>query len=172
MKFMMLLCGSLLFAGVAQAAQVETPVNAITADGIGQQIGVIVFSDSPSGLVMDVDVTGLTPGGHGMHIHEVGDCGPGMADGKPVAGLAAKGHFDPGKTGTHKGPAGEGHKGDLPLLNADDKGAAKAKLTAPHLTLEDVKGRAVIIHAGGDNYADAPSPLGGGGARIACGVIR
>ena len=37
--------------------------------------------------------------------------------------------------------------------------------------MEDVSGRALMIHEGGDNYADEPKPLGGGGARIACGVI-
>ena len=50
--------------------------------------------------------------------------------------------------------------------------AAKPLVTAPHLTVADVKGRSVIIHAGGDNYSDQPAPLGGGGARIACGVAR
>jgi Cu-Zn family superoxide dismutase len=43
---------------------------------------------------------------------------------------------------------------------------------APNLKLADVKGRAIMIHAGGDNYSDQPAPLGGGGARIACGVIK
>ncbi len=28
-----------------------------------------------------------------------------------------------------------------------------------------------MIHAGGDNYSDTPEKLGGGGARVACGVI-
>lgn len=167
-----LLCGALLTAGLAHAANIQTPVNKINENGVGEQIGVITFSDGPQGLIMEVDVMGLTPGGHGMHIHEVGDCGPGMADGKPVAGLAAKGHFDPDKTAAHKGPEADGHKGDLPLLTADDKGVAKTQLTAPNLKLSDVQGRAVIIHAGGDNYADTPSPLGGGGARFACGVIK
>ncbi|MFZ2076615.1 MAG: superoxide dismutase family protein, partial [Xanthobacteraceae bacterium] len=44
--------------------------------------------------------------------------------------------------------------------------------TAPHLTVAAVKGHAIMIHAGGDNYSDQPAPLGGGGARIACGVTR
>jgi Cu-Zn family superoxide dismutase len=42
----------------------------------------------------------------------------------------------------------------------------------PHLTVADVKGRSIMIHGGGDNYSDQPAPLGGGGARIACGVVR
>ena len=48
----------------------------------------------------------------------------------------------------------------------------KGKLHAPNLAVKDLKGRSVIIHAGGDNYSDQPAPLGGGGARIACGVIK
>jgi hypothetical protein len=45
-------------------------------------------------------------------------------------------------------------------------------VTVPHLTLADVKGRSIMIHVGGDNYSDQPAPLGGGGARIACGVVK
>jgi len=45
-------------------------------------------------------------------------------------------------------------------------------LVVPHLTVADVKGRSIMIHAGGDNYSDQPAPLGGGGARIACGVAK
>jgi Cu-Zn family superoxide dismutase len=44
-------------------------------------------------------------------------------------------------------------------------------VTATRLTLKEVRGRSIMIHEGGDNYSDQPKPLGGGGARIACGVI-
>ena len=67
---------------------------------------------------------------------------------------------------------GEGHKGDVPVLTVDGKGRARKVVIAPHLTVADVKSRSIMIHAGGDNYSDQPSPLGGGGARIACGVIK
>ena len=63
--------------------------------------------------------------------------------------------------------------GDLPVLTVGADGTAKEELTAPHIKdLGAVRGRALMIHAGGDNYADEPKPLGGGGARIACGVVR
>ena len=62
--------------------------------------------------------------------------------------------------------------GDLPILNVDSAGNAKVNLLAPRLSLADVEGLAVIVHAGGDNYSDTPKPLGGGGDRIACGVIK
>jgi Cu-Zn family superoxide dismutase len=42
---------------------------------------------------------------------------------------------------------------------------------APRLSTDDLKGRAIVIHSGGDNYSDTPRPLGGGGARVACGVV-
>ena len=59
---------------------------------------------------------GLTPGEHGFHLHEKDSCGPGEKDGKPAAGIAAGGHYDPAATKAHKGPGGGGHKGDLPKL--------------------------------------------------------
>lgn len=52
------------------------------------------------------------------------------------------------------------------------EGEASQPVLAPRLKLADVKGHALMVHAGGDNHADHPAPLGGGGARIACGVIQ
>jgi Cu-Zn family superoxide dismutase len=89
-----------------------------------------------------------------------------------AAGLAAGGHFDPHGTGLHKGPeSADGHEGDLPALNVAADGTANMAVTAPHVKLANVKGRSLMIHAGGDNYADEPAPLGGSGARMACGMI-
>jgi len=64
-----------------------------------------------------------------------------------------------------------GHLGDLPALKVAADGTAKVTVVAPRLKLADVQGRAIMVHAGGDNYSDSPKPLGGGGDRIACGVI-
>ena len=76
-------------------------------------------------------------------------------------------------TGRHRGPHGEGHLGDLPYLSVDANGTDHDTLFAPRLTeVSRLKGHSVVIHAGGDNYSDKPEPLGGGGRRIACGVIR
>jgi Cu-Zn family superoxide dismutase len=108
-------------------------------------------------------------------VHEKGDCGAGMKGGKPVAGLAAGGHYDPAKTGKHLGPSGDGHLGDLPAIyvEIDEDGFKPVThtLVAPRLKIADVLGKALIIHADGDNYRDTPLPLGGGGARVACGVV-
>jgi len=58
------------------------------------------------------------------------------------------------------------------VLTVDAHGRATKPIVAPHLTIADVKGHSFMIHAGGDNYSDQPAPLGGGGARIACGIAR
>ena len=87
------------------------------------------------------------------------------------SGLAAGGHFDPAKAGRHEGPKGQGHLGDLPILVVDKSGIAKKSVTVPRLSVADLWGRAIVIHAGGDNYADQPKALGGGGARVACATI-
>jgi Cu-Zn family superoxide dismutase len=155
----------------ASAANTVT-LHAIDANGVGKAIGTITLTDSDKGLVLQTNLSGLAPGQHGFHVHENADCGAKEKDGKPVAGLAAGGHYDPGKTGKHEGPAGAGHLGDLPTLIVDAQGHAKGSLVAPRLKLADVKGRSLMIHAGGDNYSDNPKPLGGGGARVACGIIK
>jgi Cu-Zn family superoxide dismutase len=158
-------------AGAVRADNVT--VNAISASGVGKVLGAIGISDASEGLVIMPDLAELPPGDHGFHIHVNPDCGPGAGpDGQPAAGLAAGGHYDPGTTGKHLGPHGQGHKGDLPALRVDAGGLAMTSVIAPQLKLADVKGRAIMIHAGGDNYSDQPAPLGGGGARIACGVIK
>jgi Cu-Zn family superoxide dismutase len=162
-----------LFAGAAFAAAkpVKVTLNEITPTGVGPAIGTITIKEQKGGLVLDTNLKGLPAGEHGFHLHEKGSCDPGQKDGAAAAGIAAGAHYDPDATKAHKGPGGGGHKGDLPKLDVPASGAVKAKLKVEGLTLADVAGRSLMIHAGGDNYADAPAPLGGGGARIACGVI-
>lgn len=163
----------MLAAGPALAAKITVTMNAIDTAGIGQPIGTIDARDTRQGLALTPKLSGLPTGPHGIHIHQNGDCGPKEQDGKPVAGLAAGGHFDPMTTGKHKGPWDMGgHQGDLPALSVQGDGTASETLVAPHLKVADLKGRAIIIHAGADNYADEPKPLGGGGPRIACGVVK
>lgn len=162
-----------LAAGPALAAKLTITMNAIDTQGVGQPIGTIEARDTPKGLALTPKLSGLVPGPHGIHVHQNGNCGPAEQDGKLVAGLAAGGHFDPHSTGKHRGPwDGGGHQGDLPALSVNGDGSATDMLVAPHLKAADLKGRAIIIHAGADNYADDPKPLGGGGARLACGVVR
>ncbi len=166
-----LLCISLLDMGSALAAETSVNINAINETGVGAAIGTIQFTDSADGLRIRPNLSGLSAGEHGFHVHENADCGAAIKDNVSVAGLAAGGHYDPSKTGQHLGPAGQGHHGDLPALIVNENGHATASLLAPHLTLADIQGHAIIIHAGADNYSDTPKPLGGGGARVACGII-
>ena len=158
----------------AGAATVTATINSIRATGIGKPLGTAPFIDSAQGLLITPNLSGLPPGEHGFHIHEKGDCGSGMNQGKPAAGFAAGGHYDPAHTKKHLGPLGStaGHRGDLPALVVDSRGDATEAVTAPHLTVAEIHGRSIMLHAGGDNYSDTPAPLGGGGARIACGVIK
>jgi Cu-Zn family superoxide dismutase len=175
MKGSLALAGALawMMAGAAQAATAEATVSKIDASGTGAAVGTLHLRDSDQGLVIEPALDGLPPGNHGFHVHARGDCGPGEQNGAKVAGLAAGGHFDPANTGKHRGPeATDGHKGDLPVLVVDAQGKASQPVRAPHLTVEDVQGHAIVIHGGGDNFADEPQPLGGGGPRIACAVVK
>ncbi|MBI5442208.1 MAG: superoxide dismutase family protein [Deltaproteobacteria bacterium] len=154
------------------AAEVVVTMNLVNEQGVGKSIGTITISEGPKGLVFNPKLTDLAPGPHGFHVHQNPDCAAGMKDGKQVPGLAAGGHYDPAATGKHEGHEGKGHLGDLPVLTVGADGSATTAVTAPRLKMSDVKGRSLMIHAGGDNYADQPAPLGGGGVRVACGVIK
>jgi Cu-Zn family superoxide dismutase len=160
----------------AQEEIVEVPVTLISDKGIGNPLGTIMLKDGLSGLNLAVNFANtLSPGPHGFHVHEGSSCDAAEKDGVMVAGLAAGGHYDPAGSGKHLGPSGEGHLGDLPILfvQIDEDGATATKhtLVAPRLKLADVRGHAIVIHANGDNFRDDPKPLGGGGARVACGVV-
>ncbi len=170
-------CAVIALGGDAKAYaatdhQTTSIVYTVSSDGIEDPIGSLSFRDSPRGLVITPNLTGLPPGKHGFHVHEKPDCSPGDKDGNQVAALAAGGHFDPDHTGKHLGPHGPGHRGDMPVLLADNAGRVQRAVTAPRLHLADIQGRALIIHAGGDNESDQPQPLGGGGSRIACAVVE
>ena len=165
------LCAVVFGVCSVSAAEITVTTNAITAEGVGAIIGTVAFQDTSRGLKIRPNLSGLTEGQHGFHVHENANCGAKEKNGKLVAGLAAGGHFDPGKTGKHKGPNGMGHLGDLPVLYVDDRGRATRTSLASRFKTSDLEGRSVVIHAGGDNYSDQPAPLGGGGARVACGVV-
>jgi len=171
MKRLVVLAALLSACSVGQGAKV-VEISRVDASGSGPEIGTISFADTSQGLVVTPDLRGLTPGAHGFHIHENPSCAPKEKDGKMVAAQAAGPHFDPLHTGKHLGPHGGGHEGDLPRLEVAPDGTATGAVTVAGLSLGDITGRSVMIHEGGDTYADSPAPLGGGGARIACGVIQ
>lgn len=160
-------------AAAGASNQLQAPMTLVTAGGPGKMIGAVSITESPNGLVFTPKLTDLPAGPHGYHVHEMGSCAANEKDGKKMAAGAAGGHYDPSGTKQHLGPTGAGHMGDLPPLVVGGDGRATVAVTAPRMkSLADVKGKALMIHAGGDNYADKPQPLGGGGERIACGVIQ
>ncbi|MBC8131716.1 MAG: superoxide dismutase family protein [Deltaproteobacteria bacterium] len=172
------LCGSFLlaftspaFAAPAKPKPVRVTMNQISVDGVGAAVGTVKIRQTKEGVELAVNLKELSPGEHGFHLHEKGSCYPADKDGKKTSGQAAGPHWDPDATKAHKGPGGGGHKGDLPKLIVTDKGKFKGKLPVAGLVLADLQGKSLMIHAGGDTYSDTPSPLGGGGDRIVCGVI-
>ena len=142
-------------------------VNLYKTAPAGQQgisIGSVTAVDTQYGVLFVPHLHGLSPGVHGFHLHENPSCAN--------AGQAAGAHWDPGKTGMHLGPYDpEGELGDLPALTANAEGKVTLSVLAPRLKVSALQGHALMIHADGDNYSDVPKPLGGGGARVACGVI-
>lgn len=156
----------------AQADSLQVPINLVSAESAPQPIGQITISETAYGLLFTPKLTSLPAGVHGFHVHEHGSCDVGTKDGNKGAALAAGGHFDPASTGKHLGPYADGHLGDLPAIYVTAKGEADYPVLAPRLKkISEIKGHALMIHAGGDNHADMPMPLGGGGDRVACGVI-
>jgi Cu-Zn family superoxide dismutase len=144
-----------------------------TQDGTGETLGTITITGTETGAVFKLALHGLPPGPHGFHVHENANCGPTFINGIRIPAGAAGDHYDPENTGRHEGPMGEGHLGDLPVLEAAENGTATQTLTAPRIKdIDKLKGRALIIHINGDNYSDSPALLGGGGGRIACGIIQ
>jgi superoxide dismutase, Cu-Zn family len=127
--------------------------------------GMIMFSNTVEGVQVTAKVSGLTPGKHGFHIHEFGDCS--AAD-----GTSAGGHFNPDGHDHGSLTAPMRHAGDLGNLEADADGNASVtfidkglKLSGPH----SIIGHSVIIHANEDDYTTQPT--GNAGPRVACGVI-
>jgi len=164
------LAAGLLLASCASppADPGERSASAILEGRSGAAVsGVVNFTGRGDRLRVEARVSGLTPGEHGFHVHEVGDCSA------PDA-TSAKGHFNPGgKPHGHHGGS-ERHAGDMPNLVADKSGAANFVGEVGKLSLEDgpngIVGRSVVIHADPDDYKSQPA--GNSGKRVACGVIR
>lgn len=154
----------------ARAAGMETaaPVKAVAVlhptEGSSVR-GVIYFTRTEGKVAVTGDVNGLTPGLHGFHVHELGDC-------SAPDGTSAGGHFNP-ENKKHGAPAElERHVGDLGNLEADANGRAFYNWQDPLLVLSgpnSIIGRAVIVHAGADDLTSQPT--GAAGGRAACGVI-
>ncbi|MBW2278571.1 MAG: superoxide dismutase family protein [Deltaproteobacteria bacterium] len=128
--------------------------------------GSVTFTQVDGNVHVHAEITGLTPGKHGFHVHEVGDC-------SDPAGKSAGGHFNPDEM-DHGGPHDAiRHVGDLGNLEADDGGKAVLDTDDSLVALDGpntVIGRSVIVHADADDLTSQPT--GAAGARVACGVIK
>lgn len=164
-----------LGCALATAAQADIKVQMfqVSQKGVLDEIGQVAIAESEHGLVFTPELKGLNPGVHGFHVHQNPSCEPQEKDGKVTAAGAAGGHLDPDNSKKHGSPWGEGHLGDLPALYVGSDGKASVPVLAPRFTkLDQIKDRALMVHEGGDNYSDQPMPLGGGGGRMACGVVQ
>lgn len=138
-------------------------------DTSGAVIGKATFEQTPHGVLMNVEVAGLPPGAHGIHLHAVGACTPDFK--------AATGHINPdGVPHGLRHPDGPDH-GDLPNLFVGADGSARAEFFTVLVTVSggrmpallDEDGSTVIIHENPDDHLT--QPIGGAGGRIACGII-
>jgi len=157
---------------IAQSGTLKAVATAEIVDTTGKRVGGAFFYEGPNGVLMRIEVSGLTPGWHGAHLHQKGVCeGPKFESAGP--------HFDPGsKEHGLLHPSGP-EAGDLPSIFAERNGVARTSLFS-HLfsitgqggrpKLLDADGASIVIHAGPDDQST--QPIGGSGDRVACGVIK
>jgi superoxide dismutase, Cu-Zn family len=150
-------------AAFAQAQTATAPLK----NGKGEEVGKVLLTAAPKGVLLKVEAKGLTPGWHGLHLHEKADCS--KAD-----FTSAGGHTHGGGERVHgllNPKANE--TGDLPNLFADAHGMGVAEVFSSLTTLAaltDADGSAVVIHANADDHM--AQPIGGAGARVACAEIK
>lgn len=136
----------------------------LRADSIS---GTATLTDTTAGLQISVQVANVSPGKHGLHIHQYGGCGN--------QGNDAGGHYNPDgvKHGylPTEGFAGA-HAGDLGNIEVGADGTGALELTLPNVHVSgdtySVGGRAIVLH---DKVDDFGQPTGNAGGRIGCGTI-
>jgi len=156
---------ALFFAAPAQAAG---KASAILKDADGKEVGTATLTDTPGGVLINLDLTSVPAGDHAFHIHAAGKC-------EPPDFKSAGGHFNPDET-EHGLENAEGpHAGDMPNIHVPADGKLNVEVLNVDVSLSDDSalldddGAALVIHAGPDDYRS--DPAGDAGARIACGVI-
>ncbi|MFZ5509805.1 MAG: superoxide dismutase family protein [Pseudomonadota bacterium] len=151
-------CASVYSGPIAEATLAPTRGNSAS--------GMVTFAARGDKVQVSARVSGLTPGGHGFHIHEKGDCSA------PDA-TSAGGHFNPGGQPHGHPDQGPHHAGDMPMLVADGYGNATLSAELASVSLGEgangIIGKAVVVHAAPDDFKTQPT--GNSGARVACGVI-
>jgi Cu-Zn family superoxide dismutase len=157
-----------ILAGFSSNLSAQGPTKAIAvlhpASG-SQVMGTVTFTKMGNTVQVVADVTALTPGKHGFHIHEFGDCSAPDAS-------SAGGHFNP-TNNPHAGhDAEKRHEGDMGNIEADSSGKAHLELTDKIMAMSGDKsiiGRSIIVHEKEDDLKTQPT--GNSGGRLACGVI-
>lgn len=125
--------------------------------------GTVNFGKTETGTKITAQITGLSKGDHGFHIHQYGDC-------SALDGSSAGGHFNPDDMKHNSRDAEKRHVGDMGNLASEgEEFTTTLSYIDDEIYLEEVIGRGIIIHAGQDDLTSQPS--GDAGARIACGVI-
>lgn len=143
----------------------------------GSVLGHVTAQAAPKGVLLRVDLKGLTPGWHGIHFHAKGDCG----DQEKFLNSGAHVHHHGLEKATHGLLNPEANdSGDLPNIFVHADGTAQVELFSTFVTydpvegdsrpaLKDADGSALVIHANPDDHTT--QPIGGAGARVACAVI-
>jgi Cu-Zn family superoxide dismutase len=150
--------------GLVAAPTAATAQTTASFKGVG---GTVTAVAAPKGVLLKVDVSGLTPGWHAIHLHEKGDC-------SDAAFKAAGGHVHTATPVVHGllNPAAD-DLGDLTNIHAGADGTAKAEIFTGLVTLaalQDADGSSVVIHAKPDDYMT--QPIGGAGDRVGCAIIK
>ena len=166
-KKLLLLAALALLTSPVLASSLQAGDDTVTLTGQNAtQLGRVIFHYVPGGILIDIDLQGLSPGWHAIHIHEIGDCsesGFETAGGhETVLGNQAHGFLDEANP----------HAGDLPNVWVDSTGTGRAQFFSTWLnrnTLRDNDGSALVVHEGADDYRTEPA--GNSGGRVACGVI-
>jgi superoxide dismutase, Cu-Zn family len=153
-------------SGPADAALPRSAIARLSPTSGNQATGTVTFTSTGTGVKVQISLSGLTPGEHGLHIHEKGDCSA------PDATSAGE-HFST-KPEPHAGPQDAArHTGDLGNVTADAQGRVETSFIDERISLageDSILQRAVIVHADKDDLSTQPS--GNSGARVACGVIE
>ncbi len=168
-RYALLTCLSLVLT-VALAAGDSKSAVANMHGAKGNDMGKVELTQTPEGVLLQADLTGIPAGMHAIHIHETGKC-----DGPDFK--SAGGHFNPEKASHGYLQGKDSHAGDMPNFQADSSGKVHIEIMNSDVTLESGKpnsltsatGTAVVVHSGADDYKSQPS--GAAGDRIACGVI-
>lgn len=131
--------------------------------------GTVSFSETNGIVSMTASISGLTPGNHAIHIHAIGDC---SAD----DGTSAGGHWNPTNVNHGAWGASPFHLGDIGNIEAGSDGIGTISRETDLWCIncsdstKNIVGKAIIIHAGIDDFSSQPS--GAAGPRIGCGEIE